>query len=321
MNTVLVSGCAGFIGFHAAKALLEKGIEVVGVDDLNDYYSVQLKKDRLGNLQPYEKFRFVQADLSDEGAVRSLFEGTHFDAVLHLAAQPGVRYALVNPFAYQRSNVQALVNVLEYSARNDVTKFVFASSSSVYGDSESMPFREDAPLGRPLSLYAATKQFGESACTVYQRTRGLKCVMLRFFTVYGPWGRPDMAVYKFTDAVVKGRMIEVYGSTEMRRDFSFIDDIVNGILAAMEYEGELEVFNLGRGKSVSVAELIGYIEEATGKKAKVKVTGYDKSDMRCTWADVSKARRLLGFTPSTDIREGVRSFVEWYGKYHTGEEK
>lgn len=318
MERILVTGTAGFIGFHLACQLLEAGYEVAGVDSLNDYYDPQLKNarhDEIVRLHP--AFRRHEFDLCDLAALERLFDEFQPQRVCHLAAQPGVRYSLTHPFAYERSNLAAFLNILETSKQRAVRRFVYASSSSVYGGNEKLPFSEADPVERPISLYAATKRANELMAGTYARLFDLSTVGLRFFTVYGPWGRPDMAMWKFTEAILAGKPITVYNNGEMYRDFTYVDDIVDGIVAAMENDtlSNDEVFNLGNHRSEHLLELIAEIEKATGTEAVKNFEPLQPGDPLKTYADISKAKDLLGFSPKTTIAEGVPRFVEWFKKW------
>ncbi len=310
MKKVLITGVAGFIGFHTAKKLLEKGFLIVGVDNLNDYYDVSLKKDRLAILKDYEGFVFYEKDISEGLDVEKT------GGVIHLAAQAGVRYSLENPLAYEQANNKGTLQVFEYARKNGIKKVVYASSSSVYGDCQEAPFKEDFKLDKPISLYAATKKYNELMAYTYHHLYGIKMTGLRFFTVYGPWGRPDMALFKFTKNILREKEIEVYNKGEMFRDFTYVDDIVSGVIKSYEKDFQYEIFNLARGETVKLMDFIKAIEKATGKKAKISFKELQPGDVLRTDGDISKARRMLGYQPSISVDEGVKKFVEWYKEYY-----
>ncbi len=311
---VLVTGIAGFIGYHCAKALQAQGHQVSGVDNLNDYYSPKLKRARLAELQKAEKVRFQEADLCDKPQLTRLFEEERPERVLHLAAQVGVRYSLENPDAYVSANVVGTLNVLECCRQAKVPRLVYASSSSVYGGSERLPYSEEDPVDRPVSLYAATKRADELMAHAYTHLYGIQTVGLRFFTVYGPWGRPDMAMWLFTEAITAGRPIKVFNHGRMSRDFTYVDDIVAGVMASLFSEGldPFEVLNLGNHRSEPLENLIAVIEKALGQKAEKKMMPMQPGDVLATYADTARSARKLGFQPKTSIEEGVPRFVEWY---------
>jgi len=319
---VLLTGSAGFIGYHVAEALLARGDTVIGVDNLNSYYDVKLKHDRLAQLQARPGFSFVAADISDrpaiEGIVRQHPGITH---VVHLAAQAGVRHSLVDPYAYVTSNVMGQVVMLEAArALGRLEHFVYASSSSVYGGNTKLPFSVGDETERPNSLYAATKKADELIGHTYAHLYGLPSTGLRFFTVYGPWGRPDMAAFLFTDAIMKGKPIRVFNDGNMWRDFTYVDDIVAGVLAAMARKPSNSpphaVYNLGNHKSEKLTDFIAEIERALNRKASYQFEPMQPGDVERTYADIDASRRDLGFDPKTPIREGVPRFVQWYRGYY-----
>jgi len=313
MKTVLVTGAAGFIGAWTAKALLARGDRVVGLDNFNPYYDVRLKRDRAKALIPTVKIHEV--DLADRAALARVFKSQKIDQICHLGAQAGVRYSLRNPFAYEDSNNLGTLNVLETARAADVRSFVFASSSSVYGGNKKVPFAVEDPVDHPLSLYAATKRANELTAHVYHHLYGFRCTGLRFFTVYGPWGRPDMALFSFTKAILEGRPIELFNRGRMRRDFTYIDDIVAGVLAALDRDANYEIFNLGNSQPVTLGRFVRAIEAATGRKAVKKLRPMQPGDVPATWAEIGRSRRLLGYRPRTPIEPGVRRFVDWYRSY------
>jgi UDP-glucuronate 4-epimerase len=319
---IFLTGGAGFIGFHAAGALLARGHHVVAIDDLNPYYPPALKTARLAQLSDLSGFRFVQGDISVPGALESAAAGESFDVILHLAAQAGVRHALKDPGSYTRSNLVGHQNVLEFARRHEgLAHLVYASSSSVYGNDTLPPFSEDARADRPVSYYGATKRAGELLSHSYAELFGLKQTGLRFFTVYGPWGRPDMAYWLFTDAVLAGRAIPVFGQGKLRRDFTYIDDIVAALVRIVEQpfaatEGAPQrIYNLGNSHPESVLDLIRAIEAATGKTARIEQAEGPPGDVRETYADIARAARDFGFAPRVPLAEGIRRFVAWFRTY------
>ncbi|MBK7457515.1 MAG: NAD-dependent epimerase [Betaproteobacteria bacterium] len=331
---ILITGAAGFIGSTAALRLLARGDEVVGLDNLNDYYSVQLKEDRLARLTPHERFRFVKMDVADRAGMERLFAEERFDRVIHLAAQAGVRYSLVNPQAYVDSNVVGFMNVLEGCRHTKVQHLVYASSSSVYGGNTRMPFSEHDSVDHPVSMYAATKKANELMAHTYSHLFGLPTTGLRFFTVYGPWGRPDMALFLFTKAILEGRPIDVFNHGRMQRDFTYVDDIVEGVVRVLDrvatpnadYRAEspdpatsnvpFRIFNIGNHHPVPLLDYIGCVEQALGMKAEMNLLPLQDGDVPATYADVDALRDWVGFTPATDIRTGIGRFVEWYRAYY-----
>lgn len=315
-ETILVTGAAGFIGYHVAEALLAQGISVVGCDNLNDYYEVSLKEARLARLRSHSGFSFHKLDLSDLESVKKLFSEHSFDRICHLAAQAGVRYSLENPYTYQRSNLQAFINVLECVREKGVRNFVFASSSSVYGKNKKVPFSESDNVDRPISLYAATKKSNELIAHVYSHLFSIPCTGLRFFTVYGPWGRPDMATFKFTNAIIEGRAIDVYNYGDMERDFTYITDIVNGVLSSLAHPFDYEIFNLGNSSTVKLTYFIECIEKELGMTAEKNMLPIQPGDVHKTSADISRASEQLGFSPATSIEQGLHHFITWYKDYY-----
>jgi UDP-glucuronate 4-epimerase len=313
---ILVTGSAGFIGFHIAKALLKQGRLVVGIDNINDYYSKNLKWARNNILETYDNYRFYHTDLCDLQTITSIFKDIKIDKICHLAAQAGVRYSIENPYAYQKSNLEGFTNILEMARRFEVKNFVFASSSSVYGGNKKVPFSVEDAVNSPISFYAATKIANELMSFSYHHLYNIPMVGLRFFTVYGPWGRPDMAYFKFTDKIVNGEYIDVYNHGDIKRDFTYIDDIVDGVISALNKSFDFEIFNLGNNKPVNLLEFINILEEKLEKKIDKNMLPMQPGDMKETYADISKSIRLLGFEPKTSIREGLSRFVEWYKKYY-----
>ncbi|MDE2276529.1 MAG: NAD-dependent epimerase [Burkholderiales bacterium] len=331
---VLLTGAAGFIGMTTALRLLARGDEVVGLDNLNDYYDVRLKQDRLARLTPHPRFRFVRLDVANRPGMAALFEGERFDRVIHLAAQAGVRYSLKNPHAYVDSNIVGFMNVLEGCRHGAVQHLVYASSSSVYGGNTRMPFSERDSVDHPVSMYAATKKANELMAHTYSHLFGLPTTGLRFFTVYGPWGRPDMALFLFTQAILEGRPIDVFNHGRMQRDFTFVDDIVEGVLRVLDrpatpdpaYDplhpdpgtsnAPFRVFNIGNHQPVQLLDYIGCIEAALGRKAQMNLLPLQDGDVPATHADVDALRDWVGFAPATEVRAGVGRFVDWYRGYY-----
>ncbi|MBI2441684.1 MAG: GDP-mannose 4,6-dehydratase [Lentisphaerae bacterium] len=315
---ILVTGSAGFIGFHVAAALVKAGHRVVGLDNFSDYYAVQLKRDRHALLEKHKEYRGHNLDLCDYPALERLFQKQRFDRVCHLAAQPGVRYSLTHPFIYQKSNNEGFLNVLEACRHQGVARLVYASSSSVYGGRERLPFREKDPVDTPVSLYAATKKSNELMAHAYSHLYGLQAIGLRLFTVYGPWGRPDMAVWLFTEALLAGKPIPVFNHGKQGRDFTYIDDIVAGICAAVLADdlARYDIFNLGNHRSENLMKLINLLASALGVKPVLKLLPAQPGDMRATWADIKKAQRQLKFRPRTTLAEGIPKFVAWFREYH-----
>ncbi len=315
-NTILVTGSAGFIGFHVSKRLLETGEDVVGIDNLNEYYDVTLKKARLEILRSHDRFSFYREDIRNLEVLDDIFERHRLDIVCNLAAQAGVRYSLKDPFSYQRSNLEGFLNLLELARKHGVRNFVYASSSSVYGDNKKLPFSVDDRVDTPISLYGATKKANELIAHAYSHLYHIPCTGLRYFTVYGPWGRPDMALFLFTDAILKKSPISVYNNGQMKRDFTYIDDIVEGTIAALRRAVAYEIFNLGNSQSVSLLDFIRTLEEELGEKAQMKMMPIQPGDVPETLADIRKSRELLGFNPKTPLKEGVKRFVAWYRGYY-----
>jgi UDP-glucuronate 4-epimerase len=312
--SVIVTGTAGFIGFSLARRLLEEGHTVIGVDSLNDYYCVELKRRRHEILKGFDSFIPAEIDLCDFKSLEALFKRHSPEVVCNLAAQAGVRYSLINPFAYQKSNLEGFLNIIELSKRHKVNRFVYASSSSVYAGVKEIPFSENQSVDSPISLYAATKKSNELTAHCYSHLFGLQTVGLRFFTVYGPWGRPDMAMWLFTEAIMAGEPINVYNYGNMRRDFTFIDDIVSGTAASLFRDGlpDYSIFNLGNSKTEELLQMIEILENTLGKKAEKKMMEMQPGDVAETYADIHSAQEKLGFSPTTSIEDGIPKFVEWY---------
>ena len=321
MHRYLVTGAAGFIGANVAQALLDAGCEVVGVDSLNDYYDVDLKHYRLKPLLEHSRFSFVQGDMADAQIVDSLFTQHDFDCVIHLAAQAGVRYSLENPGAYIQSNVVGFQHLIDACRATPPAHFVFASSSSVYGNSNRKWFSESDPTDTPVSLYAATKKSNEMVAHTYAHLHGLPSTGLRFFTVYGPAGRPDMAYFGFTKAIVEGTPIQVFNEGQLERDFTYIDDIVSGVVAAaaappVDLEVPYRLLNLGNHQPVKLGDFIATLEGLLGKEVNKQLVGMQPGDVYRTAANIEAAKALVGFEPSTDLATGLDRFVAWYRDYY-----
>jgi UDP-glucuronate 4-epimerase len=317
-QTFLVTGSAGFIGFHVARNLLEHGARVVGLDNFNDYYSVALKHDRDRHLRQHPNFVSMAADLTDLPALEGLFHTHQPRKICHLAAQAGVRYSLVNPFAYQKSNLEGFLNLLELAKRFPVERLVYASSSSVYGGLTELPFTESQRVDTPISLYAATKKANELMAHAYSHLFGIHSVGLRFFTVYGPWGRPDMAMWLFTEAMLQGKPIKVFNYGKMQRDFTYIDDIVQGVVAALMVSGleRYEIINLGNHRSEELQRVISLLEHELKLEAEQQLLPIQPGDVPATYADIAQAQAKLNFQPTTPIEVGIPRFVQWYFDYH-----
>jgi len=330
---VLVTGVAGFIGFHLGKRLLEKGHTVIGLDNLNAYYDVRLKEGRLKQLEPFEAFSFLKLDMSDRKGMKEVFSKYRFDRVINLAAQAGVRYSITDPHTYIDSNIKGFLHILEGCRHTEVPHLVYASSSSVYGLNTQMPFSVHHNVDHPISLYAATKKAGELMAHTYSHLYGLPTTGLRFFTVYGPWGRPDMALFLFTEAILNSRPIQVFNNGNMKRDFTYIDDIIEGVVRVMDHIPEANhgwsgdapdpgsspapyrLYNIGNNNPVPLMDFIRAIEDALGKQAHKEFLPMQPGDVPATFADVEDLTRAVGFKPSTPIKEGVEKFVDWYLDY------
>lgn len=313
---VLVTGTAGFIGFHLARHLLERGDEVVGYDNVNDYYDVSLKEARLDILEGYERYSFHRADLENKEKLDSVVKKEKPDKFCNLAAQAGVRYSLEHPEAYIGSNLVGFLNVLETCRHNGIKDLVYASSSSVYGGNEKIPFSVEDNVDSPISLYAATKKSNELMAHVYSHLFGLNTTGLRFFTVYGPFGRPDMALFKFTKAIAAGETIDVYNFGKMERDFTYIEDIVSGITACLDKPFRYEVFNLGNNRPSDLEYFISLIEKELGKNAEKNYLPMQPGDVPRTFADIDHSKELLGYEPRTSLDVGVKKFIDWYKEYY-----
>ena len=311
MAKYLLTGAAGFIASHTAELLLDRGDEVVGVDNLNDAYDPRLKHWRLRRLNARSGFRFVEADIEDRAAVAGLFDADRFDAAVNLAARAGVRQSIAAPRRYLGANTMGALNLLEACRDRQTPKFLLASTSSLYGDCNPLPFAEDADTDRPLSPYAASKKAAEAMCYAYHRLYGIDVTVCRYFTVYGPAGRPDMSLFRFVQWVAEGRPVTIYGDGSQSRDFTYVDDIARGTVAALKPLG-YETVNLGSDSPVALNDALRMVEEALGKSAEAYCEPMHRADVRATWADISKARKLLGWRPQTPLREGIRKTVAWY---------
>ncbi len=315
---ILITGTAGFIGFHLAKALLERGDKIIGIDNLNRYYDPKLKESRNNILKKYENYTFHKVDISDRERLKQVFE-KDIDTIVNLAAQAGVRYSLENPFVYVTSNEMGFLNILELAKDFKIKNIVYASSSSVYGECKNIPFKETEQLDKPISLYASTKKSNELMAYTYHDLYGLNCTGLRFFTVYGPYGRPDMALFKFTKNILEDKPIDVYNNGNMKRDFTYISDIVDGITASIDNPLPYEVINLGRGQPQDLMYFIRCIENNLKKQAMKNMMPMQPGDVPMTYADTSKAKQLLDYKPKTNIEQGVKKFTEWYKEYYKDE--
>lgn len=334
VKNVLVTGTAGFIGFHLTRRLLSNGVHVTGIDDLNPYYDVKLKKDRLQILQAEPNFSFFKSNIAERERLVEIFDARHFDVVVNLAAQAGVRYSLQNPYAYVDANLVGFVNLLECCRHHEIPHLVFASSSSVYGANTRMPFSVHDNVDHPVSLYAATKKSNELLAHSYSHLYGLACTGLRFFTVYGPWGRPDMALFLFTKAIYDGQPIQVFNHGKMKRDFTYIDDIVEGVVRVMGRPPQpnpswdanrpdpgtsytaYKIYNIGNNQPVELTAFIAAIEAAVGKTARKEMREMQAGDVPATYADIEDLARDVGFRPDTPLEIGIRRFVEWFRDYY-----
>ncbi|MCB4755522.1 MAG: GDP-mannose 4,6-dehydratase [Elusimicrobia bacterium] len=314
MKRILVTGIAGFIGSWIADALLRRGDTVIGVDNFNDYYDVSLKRNRVNKF--VNKCIIHEIDISNYQKLEQVFVEEPIDQVCHLAAQAGVSYSLKNPFAYEISNNMGTLNLLELCRQNKVPSFVYASSSSVYGANKKVPFSVEDNIDKTISLYAATKRYNELIAYTYHHLFGLQCIGLRFFTVYGPWGRPDMALFKFTKAIFEGRSIDLYNHGKMKRDFTYITDVVDGVLSAMEKNYPCEIFNLGNSTPIELNRFVEVIEKELGRKAQKNLLPLQPGDVPETFADIEKSRKMLDYEPKVKIEEGIKKFITWYKEYY-----
>ncbi|MBI4400416.1 MAG: GDP-mannose 4,6-dehydratase [Nitrospirae bacterium] len=315
----LVTGGAGFIGSHVIDSLIARGARVVCVDNFDPFYDPAIKRANLRAVATHPNFTLIEADIRDDARMRALCDEHHVDRIFHSAARAGVRPSLKDPLLYEDVNVRGTIAVLEAARHRPIKAFVFASSSSVYGGVHTVPFSETAPLSRPISPYAATKLAGELICYTYHHLYGIPITCLRFFTVYGPRQRPEMAIYQFVRLIEAGRPVPVFGDGSTKRDFTYIDDIVQGVLAALETPFPFEVFNLGESDTIALKDLIGLIEQCLGKKARIETLPAQPGDMPITYADITKAKRLLGYRPGTQIKQGLQQFAEWFRSVRRGE--
>ena len=334
MKKILITGAAGFIGYHLVQAMADRGDRITGIDNLNDYYDVNLKKARLAQLEHYRNFTFRKIDMADRKAMADLFGEGKFDVVVNLAAQAGVRYSLKNPYSYIDSNIVGFTNILEGCRHNQVAHLVFASSSSIYGMNKKIPFSVSHNVDHPVSLYAASKKANELMAHAYSHLYGLPCTGLRFFTVYGPWGRPDMAYFSFTKAIIEGIPIDVYNCGNMKRDFTYIDDIIEGVIRVMEKIPQpnpdwdmvnpdpgssyapYKLYNIGNNSPVELTKFIEILESNLGRKAVKNMLPMQAGDVPITYADIDDFVRDIGFKPVTTIEEGIKKFVAWYRSYY-----
>ncbi|MBD2781302.1 NAD-dependent epimerase [Xenorhabdus szentirmaii] len=330
----LVTGAAGFIGFHLIKKLIKNGNHVIGIDNINDYYDVNLKKSRLEILSNFKNFNFFLMDVSDRNSIEELFRNNKFDRVIHLAAQAGVRYSLINPYSYSNSNLSGFLTILEACRHQNINHLIYASSSSVYGLNGQLPFSTSDSTDHPISLYAATKKANELMAHSYSHLYGIPTTGLRFFTVYGPWGRPDMALFKFTKSILKHEPIDVYNNGELSRDFTYVDDIVEGIARISDVvpvsdnswkskigspansSAPYKIYNIGNGSPVSLMSYISALENSLGIKAIKNMLPMQPGDVYSTWADTEDLFKATGYKPFTDVSDGVEQFVQWYKQYY-----
>jgi len=313
---ILVTGVAGFIGFHLCKSLLDDGYEVLGIDNLNDYYDLKLKHARLNQLTPYKNFTFEKIDIANRKALTKTFTDFKPNKVVNLAAQAGVRYSIENPYAYMNSNLVGFLNIIELCRHNNVKGLIYASSSSVYGGNTTNPFSVEDRVDKPIALYGATKRANELIAYSYSHLYDLYTTGLRYFTVYGPWGRPDMAIFIFAKKILSGKLIPVFNNGNMKRDFTYIDDIISGTRSAINKNYKCEVFNLGNHESVQLMDMIALIEKELGKKAIINFQPMQPGDVKETYADIDHSIKKLNFSPQTSIEVGISKFIHWYKSYH-----
>ena len=312
---ILITGSCGFIGMHLCQNLLEEGNIIFGIDNLNNYYDIKLKKDRLNNLSKFDNFTFLNLNISNLKELNRVFKNFKPDKVVNLAAQAGVRYSLENPHIYIETNVLGFMNILECCRNNKVSGLIYASSSSVYGGNQKIPFSVNDRVDKPISIYAATKKTNELMAYSYSHLYDLNTTGLRFFTVYGPWGRPDMAMYIFTEKILKDKNLPIFNNGEMKRDFTYIDDIVYGIKSSIKKNYKCEVFNLGNNKSEKLMDVVSILEKNLFKKAKLKFLKMQPGDVKQTYADINYSKKMLGYNPTTSIVDGIPKFIDWYINY------
>jgi len=315
-NKILVTGAAGFIGYHLCKSLLEDDYEVLGIDNINDYYDPNLKLARLEQLKPYKNFKFEQVDIADRDSITQSFQSFDPTKVVNLAAQAGVRYSIENPYAYMDANLVGFLNIIELCRHNNVQGFIYASSSSVYGGNTKIPFSVDDRVDNPISLYAASKKSNELIANSYSHLYGLNTTGLRYFTVYGPWGRPDMAMFIFTRKILAGEPIPVFNNGNMKRDFTYIDDIIAGTRSAIDRIFKCEVFNLGNHKSEQLMDVVSLIEQNLGKKAEIDFQPMQPGDVPESFADINKSKKMLNYKPTTNVDVGIGEFIVWYKNFY-----
>tara|TARA_B100000575_G_scaffold285397_1_gene280618 strand:- start:501 stop:1460 length:960 start_codon:yes stop_codon:yes gene_type:complete len=313
---IVVTGCAGFIGYHLCNSLLSDGYEILGIDTINDYYDVSLKFDRLGILNKFNNFYFEKKNIADKDSISKLFSSFKPKIVVNLAAQAGVRYSLKNPYAYLDSNLSGFINIIEQCRQNKIKGLIYASSSSVYGGNKAIPFDENDRVDKPVSLYGATKRANELIAFSYSNLYNLNTTGLRFFTVYGPWGRPDMAMFIFTKNILQKKPIQVFNNGKMKRDFTYIDDIISGIRCAIDKNYACEIFNLGNNQSVELLHMINLIEKEINRKAIIDFQPLQPGDVIESFAEIKKSEKKLNFNPRTSIDIGIKKFIEWYKDYH-----
>ena len=313
---ILVTGAAGFIGYHLCKSLLEDDYEVLGIDNINDYYDPNLKLARLEQLKPYKNFKFEQVDIADRDSITQSFQSFDPTKVVNLAAQAGVRYSIENPYAYMDANLVGFLNIIELCRHNNVQGFIYASSSSVYGGNTKIPFSVDDRVDNPISLYAASKKSNELIANSYSHLYGLNTTGLRYFTVYGPWGRPDMAMFIFTRKILAGEPIPIFNNGNMKRDFTYIDDIIAGTRSAIDRIFKCEVFNLGNHKSEQLMDVVSLIEQNLGKKAEIDFQPMQPGDVPESFADIDKSIKMLDYKPTTNVDGGIKLLIEWYMDYY-----
>tara|TARA_B100001540_G_scaffold313356_1_gene336138 strand:+ start:1636 stop:2595 length:960 start_codon:yes stop_codon:yes gene_type:complete len=315
-DKILVTGAAGFIGFHLVESLIKDNFNIYGIDNINDYYDVKLKNDRINILKQYPNFNFKVVDISDFKSISNIFEDFKPNKVVNLAAQAGVRYSIDNPFAYLNSNMVGFLNIIELCRKKNISGLIYASSSSVYGGNRKIPFSTIDRVDKPLSLYAASKRSNELIAYSYSNLFNLHTTGLRFFTVYGPWGRPDMAYYKFANKISLGEPIDVYNNGNMKRDFTYIDDIISGIRSSIDKNYQCEVFNLGNNKSENLMDIVNYIQSYIGKEADINYMPMQPGDVKETFAEISKSIEMLDYKPTTNAKVGMRKFIDWYKQYN-----
>lgn len=312
---ITITGAVGFIGYHVCLKLLNSGEHVIGIDNINNYYDPALKEARLSNLQKFENFLFFKVDICNFDKLEEIFTNFKSTKICHLAAQAGVRYSITNPFAYQKSNNEGFLNMLEIARKFKISNFVYASSSSVYGGNTKLPFSESDPVEKPISLYAATKRSNELTAHCYNHLYGIPCSGLRFFTVYGPWGRPDMALFIFTKAIIENKPIKIFNNGKMIRNFTYIDDIVDGVIRVINNPRPNEIYNIGNDKAENLMDFISEIEKNIGKKAIREFAPIQPGDVVETVADISKIKEL-GYVPATNIDSGIKEFISWYNSFY-----